>query len=141
MSKQIKNISQVHSKADNCIVEKIHSCLFRVYSPSGKSYLVNTYDRVFQCTCPWGIKGTQRENQKASACSHVQAVVEYMEAEKGRTTSAHGNQEAAQRQHRPTIDLKNGVILTSRVCNPEKVEQAKSAAQEREAQLMKELGF
>ena len=54
-----------------------------------------------------------RQNHR-SACSHVQAVFDYLANLIGRKSYAWSTEEAAARQHRPATNIQDGVVLTSR---------------------------
>jgi hypothetical protein len=92
-------------------------CGFKVVSgQSGETYYV-TRDRrsgIFFCTCKWGQK------RNGGGCHHVMAAKRFLEAEKGRTASFFGSEEAAKRQRRPAEVVAEGwwddrvVIATSR---------------------------
>lgn len=63
------------------------------------------------CTCPWaekrGLEG------KPVACSHTVAAFDHID--ETRRVSAWESKEKARKQHRPIIDLGDGLILTSRL--------------------------
>lgn len=84
----------------------------------GNSYTVNVFanGEEASCNCDWATKrvNTLIENQGAVACSHTIAVFEFIALGGGRKVSAHATEEAAQRQHRPMVEMKDGVILTTR---------------------------
>lgn len=125
--KAIVNAKTVHAKADIHSVQTITDRLFVVTSGSSRErYYVRLNDdgHSAQCDCDWGTSGGRTKLRtgrggarfkEASACSHVQAVFEHLEAEKSRRTSAWSNAEDAARQHRPIIGLGDGVLLTSRL--------------------------
>lgn len=123
MSHKIANPKKIHAKADKHRVIYIHNqCgnfdIFQVVSSSsGNDYLVRVYDGISdqvgaECGCKWGYYRGRMD--KRSACSHAQAVFDAIEESKARRTSAWGSLEDAFRQHRPTLDIGDGVILTSR---------------------------
>lgn len=64
------------------------------------------------CSCAWG--KYRPWDDLRSACSHVQAVIEFVEEQNARGISAWNDQEQAARQHRPIINLGDGVVVTSR---------------------------
>lgn len=91
---------------------------YRVISGgSGKEYIVNVFtDGGASCNCDWALKrvDTLIENKGAVACSHTIAVFEFIAQGKGKRVSAWSSVEQAERQHRSTIDLVDGVVLTLR---------------------------
>lgn len=122
---RITNAKKVNRKSKTHTVNELAPNTYRVTSgASGKSYVVrghtnerrlgrNTYV-TYTCSCPWG---RYRSNKDAgrSGCSHVQAVVAHLEKERGsRTVSAWNNEDDARRQHRPQINLGDGVTMTTR---------------------------
>jgi len=64
------------------------------------------------CSCPWG--QYRPMDDARSGCSHAQAVIAHLEAERERTTAAWSDEQQAARQHRPIINLGDGVVVTSR---------------------------
>ena len=91
---------------------------YRVISGgSGKEYIVNVFkDGGASCNCDWALKrvDTLIENKGAVACSHTIAVFEFIAQGNGKRVSAWATTEEAERQHRSTIDLVDGVVLTTR---------------------------
>lgn len=125
MPSKIVNVKKVAKKSKTHKVTPLTTLTYQVTSgTSGKSYVVqghtnenrlgrNTYV-TYTCSCPWG-KFRSRKDSARSGCSHVQAVVAHLELERNeRTTSAWGDTESAERQHRPQVNLGDGVILTTR---------------------------
>lgn len=80
---------------------------------TGSQYLITVLENGAACTCDWA-KYRPAENNGRSGCSHVLAVMAHIEAEKGRTISAFGTFEQANRQHRPIADIGDGIVLTTR---------------------------
>jgi len=116
MAKTIVNTKEIHLKGKTHKVEKISPVVYKVISgSSGSTYWVrlSDVDDGAICSCPWG-KYRPRAQQFKSGCSHSQAVYQFILAEQGRTTSAWGDKESARRQHRPIVDLSDGVLLTTR---------------------------
>lgn len=120
MSYKIVNVKQIHKKAD------LHQVQPRGRTAAGDLILVvtsgssgNRYQitqkangSAYRCTCQWARYRPYRDLR--SACSHVQAAAEWIESNADRRTSAWATPEDADRQHRPQIDLGDGVVLTSR---------------------------
>lgn len=117
MTYKIKNAKTLHKKSDTHLVKPIDGSSFGfdvISGSSGNVYKVAVqHDHGATCNCRWGYY--RKWSDPKSACSHVQAVFEYLEQEKARRTSSWTNEEDAERQHRPTIELGDGVIMTSRV--------------------------
>jgi hypothetical protein len=120
--KKIVNQKEVHQKSDIHKVEHIWGPKWVVTSGRAwdRYYVTLHEDRPGgKCDCDWGTSGGRRRGygryKEDSGCSHVQAVMEAVEAAKGRRTSAWGSTEDAKRQHRPILDIGDGVVLTSRL--------------------------
>jgi len=118
MTHHIAHPKNVHQKGDRHTVffhgtDGLQREIFYVTSASsGAEYRVIVYGKETRCNCEWGHYRPTRDMR--SACSHVQAVHEYKAQQTSRTTSAWGSPSEASKQHRPQIDLGDGVILTSR---------------------------
>lgn len=122
MARTIINYKLVHDKSDVHKVSQVYDRTWVVTSGQAwdRYYVQLHEDRPGgTCDCDWGTNGGRRRGygkfKEASGCSHVQAVIEKIEAVKGRRTSAWGNEEQAKRQHRPILDIGDGVVLTSRL--------------------------
>lgn len=68
---------------------------------------------VYTCTCDWA-KYRPQENNGACGCSHVLAVVAFLQAELERSTQVYNDPERARRQHRQILDIGDGLTLTTR---------------------------
>ena len=113
MSKQIKNVKTIQNKAKKNIVAHVSGNMYKVTSAtSGNQYAVRINGDCGTCNCEWS--KYRPANDQRSGCSHVVAVFERIAEENGRTVSAWGNQDDADRQHRPSLNIGNGVILTNR---------------------------
>ena len=125
MGRKITNVKKVNRKSKSHTVREVLPMVYEVTSgASGKYYAVrghnnenrlgrNTY-ATYTCTCKWG---QYRSNKDAgrSGCSHVQSVVAHLAKERDeRATSAWATTDDAERQHRPQINLGDGVIMTTR---------------------------
>jgi hypothetical protein len=92
---------------------------YRVISGgSGNEYLVNVFKETgASCNCDWARKRQDAlaENKGATACSHTIAVFEFVAKGEGKRVSAWASTEEAERQHRPVVDMVDGVVLTKRV--------------------------
>jgi hypothetical protein len=80
---------------------------------TGSQYEIAILENGASCTCDWA-KYRPVENGGRSGCSHVLAVLAYIESENGRTISAFETLEQAGRQHRPIADIGDGLVLTTR---------------------------
>ena len=84
---------------------------------SGSSYtVILQQDQGATCTCEWG--RFRKFNDPRSGCSHVIAVFNHLAEWENRTVMAWSSEEDARRQHRPTLDIGDGVVLTSRKSEP-----------------------
>jgi len=121
--KTIKQAKQLYKKGRThavCPVPENGANVYKVISgTSGSIYwvVVLSSGEGATCSCPWG--QYRPDHDIRSACSHVQAVVAYREKQKQRSTSAWTDEEQAKRQHRPIINLGDGVLLTSRKAGTE----------------------
>jgi len=77
---------------------------------SGKTYYARLMRTGANCSCPWG---SHKWTDLRSACHHIQAVFDHLELD--RRVSAWCDVERAMRQHRPILDIGDGVTLTSRL--------------------------
>jgi len=135
MSTKIVNAKQLHTKAKQHQVITLNSYEYRVISGTSKNaYIVRLVDRhSATCSCEWG--GYRKAaNGKRSACSHVQAVMQFTANTVQRSTAAWASEEAAKRQKRHMLNLGDGVTMTTR-------KKAKSAQAFDEAQALRDLGF
>ena len=80
---------------------------------TGSQYFITVLENGASCTCDWA-KYRPAENNGRCGCSHVLAVMAYIEAENKRTISAFETFEQAERQHRPILDIGDGILLTTR---------------------------
>ena len=78
---------------------------------SGETYYVLLSDKGASCSCPWGQHRPYRDIR--SGCSHIQSVFDWIDP--GRRVNAWCDVEQAMRQHRPALDIGDGVTLTSRL--------------------------
>ena len=79
---------------------------------SQKSYTVFALEYGgYACTCKFG------KNQRLGSrpCSHIMAVMDYLESVKGRTLSYWADNGSADRQHRPTERVGLDLYSTSRL--------------------------
>jgi len=114
MSTKIANPKKIHNKSGAHAVSPHSPGAYKVTSgTSGGAYFVCLLPAGgATCNCKWGQYRPWTDSR--SGCSHVQAVIEFVESQKVRTTSAWGSREDAARQHRPLVNLGDGVVVTSR---------------------------
>lgn len=115
MTAKITNAKQVQSKSRSHEVKQVAGNTYQVTSGhSGDTYKVQIFsDMSGTCTCKWG-QYRKHSNCYRSGCSHVVAVFDWIEQGQGRTVSAWTSEDQAKRQHRPMVNIGDGVILTSR---------------------------
>lgn len=113
MAQTITSAKQIQHKSRAHTVRQIQSNWYKVTSSeTGRIYDVNLALNGGTCTCQWGRQ--RPDDDRRSACSHVVAAMNFRAAQKGRRVSAWTTLDAAQRQHRPTLPIGDGLILTSR---------------------------
>ena len=111
----MRNTQTLTSKAHTHTVKQIGPTVYEVTSgASGNTYSVRIMDGKAQCCCKWGFTGNGIPQRKECGCSHTIAVFAFIEEQKGRTVSAFQTIEEAKRQHRPVIEMGDGIVLTSR---------------------------
>lgn len=106
----------LQAKAKTHQVIPLDHDIFRVTSGnSGNSYLVRFLPDVqgALCDCKWGEYRKYADFHR-SGCSHVQAAYKYLENMGNRETSTWASEEDAKRQHRPTINIGDGIWMTTR---------------------------
>jgi hypothetical protein len=115
MTHKIANAKIVHKKASTHQVTQTSPLTYRVVSgTSGKPYYValSPNHSGATCSCDWGQYRPYMDPR--SGCSHTQSVVRFIEESRDRSTAAWNDQDQAARQHRPIINLGDGVVITSR---------------------------
>lgn len=107
-----RNAKSLQTKAKKHQVQPAGRGHFYVTSASsGSRYLVTDLaDGGLSCTCKW----SEYHDTRFNPCSHVLAVEEWLETSGNRSLSFWSSEEEAQRQHRPTRRLGQGVWSTSR---------------------------
>jgi len=115
------------ARTHTVILDDVNFGRYRVISGgSGSEYIVNVFkDTGASCNCDWARKrqDSLAENKGATACSHTIAVFEFIANGEGKRVSAWASEEEAQRQHRPVVDMVDGVMLTKRIA-PRHYEQS-----------------
>ncbi len=115
MSRTIKNAKAIQSKSKTHTVKHLSGCAFEVTSGASGSVYHVTLDGNGggHCTCDWA-KYRPASGGFRSGCSHVVAVYAFLAEQEERTVSAWADPQQADRQHRPTLDIGDGVTLTTR---------------------------
>jgi hypothetical protein len=114
---EIKNAKTIQGKSRLHKVRHIGGNTFEVISgTSGTPYTVTLIAGGGRCTCSWGKYRPYRKGANGkSGCSHVVAAYDWLEATRSRRVSAWTDEQQARRQHRPMLDIGDGVTLTTRV--------------------------
>ncbi|HXV98650.1 MAG TPA: SWIM zinc finger family protein [Anaerolineae bacterium] len=113
MAQTITSAKLIQHKSREHTVRQIRSNWYKVTSgETGRIYDVNLGLNGGTCTCEWGRQ--RPDDDHRSACSHVIAAMNFRATQQGRRVSAWATPEDARRQHRPTLPIGDGVILTSR---------------------------
>lgn len=114
MSKQIRNAKTVQSKSRKNTVRPIGSGRYQVVSAtSGNVYDVRLAASSGRCSCDWG-KYRPATDQR-SACSHVITAMSFAaQAEGAKSISLWTDVQDAARQHRPVVNIGDGVLVTVR---------------------------
>jgi hypothetical protein len=110
MTRKITNPKPLQKKSRTHEVIEIAPNTYQVISgTSGTSYQVSIVDNGATCTCKWA--QYRKHDDPRSGCSHVQAAYT---SHTGRKASAWNDPQQAKRQHRPSVNIGDGVILTTR---------------------------
>ena len=111
---KIRNAKTIQKKSKQHDIKPLTPNTFEVISGSSRnSYTVTIIDNGGKCTCKWSQYRPSTDNR--SGCSHVVSVFNYLEALDNRTVSAWADVESAKRQHKPMLDIGDGVVITSRL--------------------------
>jgi hypothetical protein len=110
----IKNAKTIQSKSRMNEVHPIGDNVYEVVSgASGNVYQVHHNSAGCTCTCTWAAH--RPETDRRSGCSHVLAVLNFIAQVGGAVSvSAWTSETDAQRQHRRTMDIGDGVLVTVR---------------------------
>ena len=110
----IRHTDTLMAKARECRVTQIMETAYRVISPSGSAYVVavNVARTGAICNCEWG--AYRKAEDIRSVCSHTLAVFMDLARDAGRSVSAWSRDVDSARQHRPTVQVGDGVRLTLR---------------------------
>ncbi len=113
MSARITHAKKVQQKSRHHRVRQLRPNWYKVLDPtSGQEYDVSLGKNGGTCSCPWGQHRPQKDHR--SGCSHVIAAMDYRAARHGRRISVWASRRAARRQHRPMLEIGDGLIITSR---------------------------
>lgn len=108
----MRNAKALQSKSKSHQVTQTSATTYTVKSgSSSKEYTVTLQNHGAQCTCDWQ---KYRKAGQPSACSHTISVYNHIAEWTGRKVSAWGTEEQAKKQHRPTLDISDGITLTTR---------------------------
>jgi hypothetical protein len=114
MSKQIKNAKTIQAKSRKNEVHALGGNRYQAVSASsGNVYDVRLTANGGNCTCEWS--KYRPAHDKRSACSHVVAAINFAaQAEGASSVSAWTDEAQAAKQHRRTLDIGDGVLVTVR---------------------------
>lgn len=116
MALKIANAKKIQSKSRINTVCHISGDNYEVHSgTSGKVYQVRLsgLNDSGTCTCDWA--KYRPVHDKRSGCSHVLAAIQHAEQVAGNVSvSAWTSQADAERQHRRTLDIGDGLLVTVR---------------------------
>ncbi len=114
MSRKITNAKAVQRKSRNHNVSQISDTVYTVTSgASGNAYTVTLQPAGgATCTCEWS--KYRPSGDKRSGCSHVVSVFNHITEQAGRKAMAWASEDEAKRQHRPAVNIGDGVTLTFR---------------------------
>lgn len=114
MATTIKNPKTIQAKSRTHQVKQLANDLYEVTSgESGKAYSVRVIENGGHCSCDWA-KYRPASGGYKSACSHVVSVFNFISEQADRRAMAWSDVEDAKRQHRPLLDIGDGVVLTTR---------------------------
>ena len=107
-----RNAKAIQKKSRTHQVEQVSTHLYHVTSgESGKTYQVTMTLSGPQCGCNWG---QYRRPGQPCGCSHTTSVLNYIAKQAGATVSVWATAEDAKRQKRSTMDIGDGLIITTR---------------------------
>jgi hypothetical protein len=112
MTKHITDAKKIQKKSRAHQVISVNGHFQVTSGSSNKTYQVTPQGSGYTCSCDWG--QYRRASDPRSGCSHVVSVVNHLTQVAGSKVMAWASEEEAARQHRPTINLGDGVTLTVR---------------------------
>lgn len=108
----MRNAKQIQAKSKTHQITQITATSYQVKSgSSSKVYTVTLQNQGATCTCDWA---KYRKVGQPSGCSHTVSVYAHVAEWTGRKVSAWSSEEDAKRQHRPTLEIGDGLTLTTR---------------------------
>lgn len=115
----MRHTTTLKAKSKTHTVEKADSSGWRWNVTSGASGTVYTVwesgdSHAYMCSCDWA-KYRPADGGGRCACSHVLAVIAWLQGQEGRTIQTHTETEQAEKQHRRIMDIGDGVIITTRL--------------------------
>ena len=114
MGRTITHPKQIQQKSRDYRVWQVGPNWFKVFNTATqRTYDVNLGVNGGTCTCQWG--QSRPDSDHRSGCSHVIAALDYRAVQHGRHISVWGSEAEARRQHRPTIKIGDGLVITSRL--------------------------
>lgn len=108
----MRNAKNLQSKSRSHQVTQTSATTYTVKSgSSGSVYTVTLQNQGATCQCDWA---KYRKAGQPSSCSHTISVYNHIAEWTGRKVSAWQSKEQAKKQHRPTLDIGDGITLTTR---------------------------
>jgi hypothetical protein len=111
-----RNAKKIQSKSRTHKVSRTSAIRFDVTSgETGNKYAVTLLGNGgARCNCDWA-KYRPATNNGRCGCSHVVSVFDFVAKESGaNSVSAWTNSDEAKRQHRPVVNIGDGLVLTTR---------------------------
>lgn len=113
MVSTITHAKEIQKKGHLHTVRQVGPNWFKVMTgASRQEYDVNLGLNGGTCTCTWGRYRPASDHR--SGCSHVIAALTYRAKLHGEQISVWANEQDARRQHRPMLNIGDGLILTRR---------------------------
>lgn len=111
---KIKNAKSIQNKSRRNEVHPLGGNRYQVVSASsGNAYSVTLTGAGGTCSCSWG--QYRPAHDQRSACSHVLAALSFAaQAAGANSVSAWTDEAQARRQHRRTVAIGDGVLVTIR---------------------------
>jgi hypothetical protein len=110
-----RHAGSLQKKSKSHEIAKLDERNYKVTSgATGKEYTVTMFEtNGASCTCDW-MKYRPAENNGRCGCSHVIAVIAYIQKENERTVKTFTGWEQVQKAHRQVLDIGDGLLLTTR---------------------------
>jgi hypothetical protein len=103
----MRHAKSLQSKMKAHTVEEVPAGFFVRSASSGNGYLVN---HAGECCCRW----SHYHDTTTEPCSHVLAVVAFKKAQASKSVSVWATEDDAERQHRRTAKVGEGLWMTER---------------------------